>query len=280
MWLGHFLPQRDTSDTFSLVYRPSFPVAIPMRTYTAVETAQGLLSIISCFGAPLAILSDQGSTFLSTTLSLLYQKLQIARIKTRPYRPQSNGTLERFHATLKSMLRKTIDNQQHDWDMALDLVLHYARNIPHSRAGHTPFELTFAKPTLFIILHTLKTLWTGGTNNSVIVPQFIADVDTHLAAQAAAVKESLKSKVSKQRLSLEKSTIAHFKVGDCGGIGRRLRWRLSFLGRQPDPGGMLPPESRWLLLRLKLSGPFMALGSPQLVYAIADPRGQSLNSIS
>ncbi len=65
----------------------------------------------------------------------------------------------------------------------------------------------------------------------------------------------------------------------CGGIGRRLRWRLSFLGRQPDPVGTLPTESRWLLLRLKLSGPFMALGSPELVYAIADPRGQSLNSI-
>ncbi len=27
------------------------------------------------------------------------------------------------------------------------------------------------------------------------------------------------------------------------------------------------------------SGPFMALGPPELVYAIADPRGQSLNSI-
>ncbi len=69
------------------------------------------------------------------------------------------------------------------------------------------------------------------------------------------------------------------KKSSCGGIGRRLRRRLSFLGRQPDPGGTLPPESRWLLLRLKLSSPFMALGSPELVYAIADPRGQSLNSI-
>ncbi len=46
----------------------SFPIAIPMRTYTAAETAQALLSIISCFGSPLAILSDQSANFLSTTL--------------------------------------------------------------------------------------------------------------------------------------------------------------------------------------------------------------------
>ncbi len=65
--------------------------------------------------------------------------------------------------------------------------------------------------------------------------------------------------------------------GSTGGARCYVRPPLSFLGRQPDPGGMLPPESRWLLLRLKLSGPFMALGSPELVYAIADPRGQSLN---
>ncbi len=155
----------------------SFPIAIPMRTNTAAETAQALLSIISCFGTPLTILSDQGSNFLSTTMSLLYQKLEISRIKTSPYRPQSNGTLERFYAMLKAMLRKSLDQQQHDWPTALDLVLHYARNIPHSRTGHTPFELTFAKPTPFI-LHTLKSLWTGDTDNTVNVPQFIADIES------------------------------------------------------------------------------------------------------
>ncbi len=146
-------------------------------------------------------------------MSLLYQKLQISRIKISPYRPQSNGTLERFHATLKAMLRKSLDRQQHDWPTALDLVLHYARNIPHSRTGHTPFELTFAKPTPFI-LHTLKSLWTGDTNNTVNVPQFIGDIDTHLAAQSTAVKESLKSKLSKHRLSMENTVISQFKVGD------------------------------------------------------------------
>ncbi len=191
----------------------SFPIAIPMRTYTAAETAQALLSIISCFGSPLAILSDQGANFLSTTLSLLYQKLNIARITTSPYRPQSNGTLERFHATLKAMLWKSLHNQQQDWPTALDLVLYFARNTPHFRTGHTPFELTFAKPTTFI-LHTLKQLWAGDTCSTVNVPQFIADVDKHTAAQSSIVKEALKSKLSKHRLALESNAISNFKKGD------------------------------------------------------------------
>lgn len=33
--------------------------------------------------------------------------LHIERIKTSPYHPETNGMIERFHATLKSMVRKT-----------------------------------------------------------------------------------------------------------------------------------------------------------------------------
>ncbi len=128
----------------------SFPFAVPLRTYTSEDTAEALLSIISVIGSPLTILSDQGSNFLSVTLSHLYKKLGVVRIKTSPYRPQSNGKLERFHSTLKCMLRKVIDANQ-EWPSALDLVLHFVRNIPHSRHGHTPYELTFIKPTPFIL---------------------------------------------------------------------------------------------------------------------------------
>lgn len=190
----------------------SFPFAVPLRTYTSEDTAEALLSIISVIGSPLAILSDQGSNFLSITLSHLYKKLGVVRIKTSPYRPQSNGKLERFHSTLKCMLRKVLDAGQ-EWPGALDLVLHFARNIPHSRHGYTPYELTFMKPTPFI-LSTLKSLWLGESGNSVNVPQFIEDLDKQLAAQSHVVKHALKSKVSEDRLSKESDIIGGFHVGD------------------------------------------------------------------
>ncbi len=94
------------------------------------------------------------------------------------------------------MLRKVIDANQ-KWPSALDLVLHFVRNIPHSRLGHTPYELTFIKPTTPFILSTLKSLWLGETDNTINVPQFIEDLDRQLASQSHIVKQALKSKVSK-----------------------------------------------------------------------------------
>ncbi len=76
-----------------------FPFAIPLRYYTAEHTAQGILAILSFTGTHLAILTDQGTNFMSKVLSHLYAKLGIARIRISPYHPQSNGRLERFHAT-------------------------------------------------------------------------------------------------------------------------------------------------------------------------------------
>lgn len=86
-----------------------FPFAYPMRGFTAEETAQNLLSIFSIIGPPVAVLSDQGRNFLSRVLSFLYSKFGVMRIKTSPYHPESNGKLERFHATLKTVIRKTVE---------------------------------------------------------------------------------------------------------------------------------------------------------------------------
>ncbi len=42
-----------------------YPFAVPLRSYTSEETAKVILSVIAILGAPIIILSDQGSNFLS-----------------------------------------------------------------------------------------------------------------------------------------------------------------------------------------------------------------------
>lgn len=106
-----------------------FPFAIAIKNYTADETAKALLSVISILGAPLQVLSDQGSNFLSITMTRLGKKFGIDGIKTSPYHPQSNGKLERFHSSLKAMLSKCINAKQ-NWPVALELVLYFSRNFP------------------------------------------------------------------------------------------------------------------------------------------------------
>ena len=67
------------------------------------SVAEGMLEIFSRFSVSGEILTDQGMVFIGTLTS---QRLGVGQIKTSPYHPQTNGTLERWHVTLKSMLRK------------------------------------------------------------------------------------------------------------------------------------------------------------------------------
>ncbi len=114
-----------------------YPFTIPIRNFTS-EPQHSACCILSPFWVHhWQILSDQGTNFLSITVSLLCKKFGIVKIKTSPCHPQSNRRLKRFHGTLKTMLSKAIDEHS-DWASTIDLILYYAHNTPSSRHGFTP----------------------------------------------------------------------------------------------------------------------------------------------
>ena len=61
-------------------------------------------SFLVHFGFPKKILSDQGQNFESLLISELCELMQIKKLRTTPYRPEGNGSCERFNRTLISML--------------------------------------------------------------------------------------------------------------------------------------------------------------------------------
>ena len=58
--------------------------------------------------------------------------------------PQSQGALERFHATLKGMLRAHCTERQNDWDKELPFVLFALRDSVQESLGYSPFELVYS----------------------------------------------------------------------------------------------------------------------------------------
>ena len=56
-------------------------------------------------GLPKSIQSDQGSNFMSGIFQQVMHELQIKQYKLTAYHPESQGALERFHQTLKHMMR-------------------------------------------------------------------------------------------------------------------------------------------------------------------------------
>ena len=67
-----------------------------------------LTELLGRHGVPKQLLTDRGSTFMSEEFEKFLHKLDIEHLCTIIYHPQSNATCERFHGTLKTMMRALV----------------------------------------------------------------------------------------------------------------------------------------------------------------------------
>ena len=147
------LPKIRKGNRYILVicdYATRYPEAIPMRYIDAESVAEVLIKFFSTVGIPKEILSDQGSNFMSQLLKEMYRLLGVHPIRTTPYHPQTDGLVERFNKTLKSLLRRTIKEQGKDWDCLVPYVLFAYREVPQTSTGFSPFELLYGREVRWI----------------------------------------------------------------------------------------------------------------------------------
>jgi hypothetical protein len=88
------------------------------------------------------LLSDRGRNFTSELIRETCRLPGVEKIFTTPYRPQSNGQVERFHCTLHAVLAVYADPSGTNWNEHLNLVLRAYRSQPHSSTGCSPYHLT------------------------------------------------------------------------------------------------------------------------------------------
>ncbi|KII74835.1 Pol polyprotein [Thelohanellus kitauei] len=80
--------------------------AVAVRDQTSVTASKALLEcIVSRFGVPDRIHSDQGRQFESELFQNICKSLGITKSRTIPYHPSGNGNVERENRTIKEMLR-------------------------------------------------------------------------------------------------------------------------------------------------------------------------------
>ena len=137
-----------------------YPEAVPLKDISAVSVAEALLTIFSRMGFPKEILSDQGSQFNSDLMKQFHALCQCRGIRTSPYHPQANGTVERFHGTLKAMLKKVVRNHPSEWHRYLPALLFACREVPSESTGFSPFHLLFGREVRGPLM-LLKDTWTN-----------------------------------------------------------------------------------------------------------------------
>ena len=155
------LPKSARGHQYILVildYATRYPEAIPLRKATSRHIAHELFQLSSSLGIPKEILTDQGSPFMSRVMAEFCKFLKIKQVRTSVYHPQTDGLVERFNQTLKSMLRKAIEQDGRNWDQLLPYLLFAIREVPQASTGFAPFELLLSyRPRG--LLDILKEAW-------------------------------------------------------------------------------------------------------------------------
>ena len=91
--------------------------------------------------------------------------MNISQIQTSSYHPQTDGLVQRFNKTHKSVLRKLVSKEGKDWDRLLPYALFVYREVPQSTTGFSPFKLLYGKEAR-APLDMLREEWEASKKNN------------------------------------------------------------------------------------------------------------------
>lgn len=120
-----------------------YPAAYALRTITTRSVVKALSQFISIFGIPHTIQSDRGSNFTSRMFREVLEQLRVKHQRSSAYHAQSQGALECFHQTLKSLLRGYCVELNRDWEEGLPWLMLAAREVTQESTGFSPNDLVF-----------------------------------------------------------------------------------------------------------------------------------------
>ena len=126
-------PRKRTSARYIITaidYLTRWAEVAPVKDCNTTTVVQFIFeNILTMFGCPHILMSDQGKHFLNQTIQLLTEEFQIYHQKSTPYHPQANGTVEAFKKILENALTKVSNANRDDWDVRIPAILWAHRTI-------------------------------------------------------------------------------------------------------------------------------------------------------
>ena len=184
-----------------------YPEAVPLRNITAKTVVKALVKFFSTFGLPTVLQTDQGTNFMSKLFSAVLSNLSISHQVSSPYHPESQGALERWHQTLKAMLKKYCMDTSADWDEGVPFVLFAIRETVQESLGFSPADLVFGHtPRGPLKVLKERVLSDSPSKTPTNVLEFVSRMRERLHAAGRLAKESLASTQQRMKVRYDKKT--------------------------------------------------------------------------
>ena len=188
-------------------------LAVPIRDKTSLTVARALVKhVYLVHGAPQILVHDLGGEFWSEVMTELARILGIHVSKITSKRAQSNGVVERVHATLHGMYAKLICSNQRNWCELTPYVTYAYNTAYHSSMAYSPFFLMFMRRPHSVIELQIETPTLASPETT---EEFVEEVSERMRTAHAFVREHLKCGFdrAKQRYDARIKSM-QFKVGD------------------------------------------------------------------
>ena len=123
-----------------------FPVVEIMKSTSANATIPVLDKIISSFGLPKVIKTDNGSPFNSHAFKEFSENTGFQHRRITPRWPRANSQAESFNKPLMKTIRAA-HVERKNWKQEMFKFLRQYRNTAHASTGFPPFTLMFGRDT-------------------------------------------------------------------------------------------------------------------------------------
>jgi hypothetical protein len=122
-----------------------FVEIIPTADASAISAAIGMLSVFGRYGMPKRVHSDQGTQYTAKMITEFCALLSIEQTFGIPYRPQSQGKVERANQEVARHLRSLLIGsiKKENWSIYLPLVQRIMNSTPCAATGYPPAKLLY-----------------------------------------------------------------------------------------------------------------------------------------
>ena len=211
------LNETERKNSYVLViqdYFTKFVEAFPLPDQQAVTVAKVLASEWVCrYGAPQTLHSDQGRNFESEVFQEMCRLFGIEKTHTTPFRPQSDGQVERFNATLQKILAATAERCHWDWDLMIPYAVMTYRATRHSATGFTPNFLLFGREVSEPV--DLVAGLPPDTDVALSAPEFVQQTRKRLELAHQIAREALGESVQRAKRQYDKNCCrTQYQIGD------------------------------------------------------------------